>query len=122
MCRFRDQVSCKIRQATCRCSPKHILIQSFFSQTEAVQGIGVLKNSIEQDTVFKIGERGFPKGVLPVVIRYDPINALIINKRVGPAELFIVVCRPLPMSYIQPVILTSGVVKDCRSPECVPQF
>ena len=116
MCRFRNQASCKIRQVVGWRSTKHGLIQGIFSQAIAVQGIGILKNPIEQDAVFKASERGFSKAVLLVMIRHDLINALIINKRVGPAELFIVVGRPLPMSHIQPVILTAGVVKNCRSP------
>ena len=97
-------------------------IQSSRSKPETVQGVSILDDVIQKNAALLFRQCCLAQGVIPVVKCHDQINSVIKGQRMCLTIVSVVICCPLAMTHIQPVILAAGVMENRGGTQCLPIF
>lgn len=97
-------------------------IQPIRPQAEAIQRIGILEDVIQKNAVLPFRQCCLAQEVIPVVKCHDQINPVIKGQRMRLTIVPVVLCCPLAMAHIQPVILAAGVMENRSGTQRLPLF
>lgn len=101
---------------------KVALVQSFRSEAETVDRVGVLEDAVEKQC-FVVGaffaEFLFRNPVMTVVAGDDALDSIVDIPTVRGRVFPVVGCGAVSVSYVEIVVVTARVVKDGAERECV---